>query len=471
MQDQDRNPKSEKQEQFSGFFGCLPGFEDAGASAGKSAQVQRARRHLATQLAERLTGRALDWIDTDEEWNLVDTTTGELLEDGQGRAECFAALLLKAAHPSNHVTGALDSGEDGLYPAGTALWKPSLRLDPNWAETLRRRSRQVARKAMNHVSNNLPHRERYAMAKKLNWRLSWKLVTLTIEHLPGMNSIDQINWLNSAFKELGKKKIWSNVYGGIKGIEDKLTSKGPHVHTHLLLLSRFLNYDGLRKAWFDSLHSTRPGHIQTPLRLPFIDIRYVTKKKGNESEIETDDAVNEVSKYITKTADLVTPDADGEYVPQSVLLDLCEVRRWPRMFELLGAARAARRAVSAQRGKLDTSCISPGLNRNPELDSTWTEALEPEEKIKYLENGINFWDLKDETKRKKERPPSWRDLMDTLPMKEWLHCIAGRARRAMRFRLQQLSDMNPRAFLMDMTGKVVLCQYPGDESPYMNATI
>ena len=432
--------------------------------------MQRSRRHLATQLAERLTGRQLALFDEGEEWNVVDTKTGEIVETA-GRAEQFASLLLKAAEPSNHVTGALDSGDGGIYQAGTALWKPSLRLDPNWAETLRRRSRQVARRAMNHVTNTLPHKERYAMAKKLNWRLSWKLLTLTIEHLPEMDSIDQIKWLNSAFKELGKKKIWSNVYAGIKGVEDKLTAKGPHVHAHNLILSRYIKEDVMREAWYRSLEATRPEHFIGPLRLPFIDIRYVTKKKGNESEIETDDAVNEVSKYITKTSDLILPDENGEYVPQSVLLDLCEVRRWPRMFELLGAARAARRAVSAKQGKLDTSCISPALSRHPEIDSTWTEALEPEEKIKYLENGINFWDLEGETKRKKERPPSWRDLMDCLPPKEWLHMIAGRARRAMRFRLQQLSDLNPRAFLVDMTGKIVICQHPGDESPYVNCPI
>jgi len=467
MQKNDADTENESQTEFSTFFSCLPGFESVAAETSEAAKTQAKRRHLASRLAFRLTGRNLDWIQTEDSLDLVDTDTGEIIAGGpsETRPERYAHLLLDGARPENHVSGVLDD-HGTLYPAGTALVKHSLRLDPNWAETLRRRSRQVARRAVNHAINTLPPKEHYARRKKRSWRLTWKLVTLTMPHWDGMSTEDAIRHHNRAFKELGKTKIWDKVYAGVKGIEDKLTAKGPHVHSHNLLLSRYIDKTELREAWGKALSATRSRDQVGPQQVPFIDIRLVSSEKGGET-ITLEDALSEVSKYITKTADLVTPDEDGHFVPAAVLLEQCEIARWPRMFELLGACRASRAAtLAAERARLDTSCISPGLDNAGKPESMWTESLEPEEKAKFESMGINFWDAAREPEPKKPpRPPSWRDLMFTLSVKDWLQVIAGRAKRAMRFRLTQLSVMNPSAFLVDMTGKIVLCQHRSDEIP------
>ena len=51
------------------------------------------------------------------------------------------------------------------------------------------------------------------------------------------------------------------------------------------------------------------------------------------------------------------------------------------------------------------------------------------------------------------RPPSWRDLLDTIPLSEWLSVMAERFRRGKKFRIQQLMDANPSAYLVTANGQ------------------
>jgi hypothetical protein len=394
-------------------------------------------------------------------------------------------MLAKASMGPNHVSGMMGAGEAPDYQGGTALFKPSLRLDPNYAETMRRRSRKGARIRTKAMEKALPIHEAEAMRDgEKSWRLGWKLLTLTFPHPPGMKTATQLRLFNGAFRRLTKMEVWEKVWGGVKGVEDKLTADGAHVHAHLLLLMRYpsarkdrtpikdrtraAGRDYLMRCWREALDAEVKARHLAPLawtdKLSCVDIRQVKENPAKRPDaVSWEIALDEVSKYITKTVDLLQPHpVTGARVDAETLLELCDVRRWPRMFELLGEARSA--AAPAKRAFLDTSCISaarPVSDTNGNSISPAGDAL-----ILRLERifGVEWTDgslfplpqVPDDPppKSKGVRPDTWRDLMATLPLREWCRMIDERAERAVAFRLRQLKGTFPRLFLQDLTGAV-----------------
>jgi hypothetical protein len=117
------------------------------------------------------------------------------------------------------------------------------------------------------------------------------------------------------------------------------------------------------------------------------------------------------------------------------------------MFELLGACRKP----SAKRKPCpDTSCISVPPTNVP-LPEYWEEGgIEPEERLDFR--------LKcDEASRlgyqiKKERPPTWRELMQSTTLSEWLQIIHGRVMAGIRFRINWLRQYNPSLDVVTLDG-------------------
>jgi len=429
-----------------------------------AASIQASRRKSGQDLADSLLGGKLEWVNTDEGPAVLNVETGELVED---RSAAFAALLAFAADESNHVTGLLDDGHGGTFHAGAALWKSSLRLDPNWMETMRRRSRARAHQAMRRMMDGLSKTEK--LARHFGWRqrLTLKLVTLTMPHLTGATSYQETQRINRALTLLKKRQIWQGVAGGIKGVEDALDFDGPHVHAHLLILAGFMERPDLVEAWRDCLdQATRDTYgfglaEDCPV---VVDIRQVKRKpNGRPGVVSWEDALAEVTKYVTKPSDFLKRDAQGRQVPREVLLEICEVRRWPRMFELLGRCReratkaqerpdAAQAAlVSIHRAYLTGEAIQIPDELGWELVEAWDFATDgPDELRKSIAHA-----LKEREKKKPEkiRPPSWRDLLDQISLSEWLGIMADRFRRGKRFRLEQLLAANPSAYLVTFNGQ------------------
>jgi len=451
----------------------------------KPASKQRDRQGIGQKLASALIGRKVDlrsdgrlWdratrsmiVEDGEAWRLVDPETGEVHEaTGPRRAINYAYLLAKAAKDENHVSGMFGAGEEPDYQGGSALFKPSLRLDPNWAETMRRRSRKGARIRTKAMERELPQHEAAAIAEgRMNWRLGWKLLTLTFPHPPGMGTIEQLKIFNGAFRRLTKTELWGKVWGGIKGVEDKLTAEGAHVHGHLLLLMRYTDREAIREAWKACLDAQVKKLDLSPLDwtagdgLPLVDIRQVKDNPRKRPDaVSWEIALDEVSKYITKTTDLLQPHpTTGAVVSAETLLELCDVKRWPRMFELLGKARSA--AAPAERAFLDTSCISVAAGPRPDNfnDLEWVM-----ERIK----GIHFGedqppvasDFEPDDRKpppKGTKPDTWRELMDRTTLEAWCKIIDERAKRAQDYRLRQLKGEMPRLFLQNLKGEVVANQ-------------
>jgi hypothetical protein len=428
---------------------------------------QAARRAAGLELAEALLDGPLEWVNTADGPAVLNIDTGELVED---RSAAFAALLAFAADESNHVAGLLDDGAGGTFHAGSALWKSSLRLDPNWMEVMRRRSRGRAHHAMRRMMASLTKEEKLARHYGWRQRLTLKLITLTMPHLTGATSLDETKRINQALTLLKKRGLWVDAMaGGVKGVEDALDFDGPHVHAHMLMLSSYLDRPQLVEAWRECLDlATRKlyGFGLAEDCPVIVDVRAIKKKpNGRPDAISWEDALAEVTKYVTKPSDYLKADPQGRKIPRSVLLELCEVRRWPRMFELLGRCREPRTASQAserpnaaqaaldsiRRAYLTGEVIKVPAGIGWELVESWCFTTDgPEALRKSIVHA-----LKEREKKKPDRvrPPSWRDLLDQISLSEWLGIMAERFRRGKTFRIGMILDANPNAYLVSFSGK------------------
>lgn len=429
----------------------------------EAGEKQDARRQIGLDLAAALLDGPLEWTTTEEGPAIVNQATGELVDD---RSAAFAALLAFAADESNHVAGLLDGKDGAQYIGGTALWKPSLRIDPNWMETMRRRSRGRAAAALRHMMDGLTEGERLARREGWKQRLTLKLLTLTMPHVTGATTYDETKRINRALQLLKKRTEWEGVAGGIKGVEDALDFSGPHVHAHLLILSKYHDRDELAEAWrscVDTATREAYGFGLAEDCIPFIDLRQVRKKarKDQAAVVSWDDALNEVTKYITKPSDFLKPDELGRKIPRAVLLELCEVRRWPRMFELLGRCRENHqakkgKAASAALDSIRRAYSAGWVPKIPnevgwELVEAWDSELDgPEDMRKLALLGLKSRPPK---AGPKIRPPSWRDLLDQISLSDWLGIMADRFRRGRDYRIGQLLEANPNGYLLSMKGK------------------
>jgi hypothetical protein len=190
----------------------------------------------------------------------------------------------------------------------------------------------------------------------------WRFVTLTMPTLRGVPvsvALDVIarSWRLFSGKRSASYKWWSeSVSAGVKGVEFTLgdskrlkregrewspETDGYHVHIHLLVLSRWIEWRRLREEWTACLKVSLAEHgieqgIGTRDGLAVCDVRLVVNKKhGSKSTITGEGAINEVAKYVTKSESWLS-------VPDGQLVEIASIERWPRMFELLGECREQR---------------------------------------------------------------------------------------------------------------------------------
>ncbi len=250
----------------------------------------------------------------------------------------------------------LHNSDGEAYEGVGSLWSCNERLCPSCLASRSRKSRARARAA---VSRAVP-----------SGGYLWRFITLTMPTLPGVSlpvamSVIARSWRLFNGKRGASYKWWSeNVRAGIKGVEFTLGDAkrlqregrewtpeldGYHVHVHLLVLSKWIEWRRLREEWTACLKLSLREHgiaqgIGTKDGLAVCDVRLVVnKKQGSKRGIITGEgAINEVAKYVTKSESWLK-------VPDAQLVEIASIERWPRMFELLGECRAQH--TPAQREK------------------------------------------------------------------------------------------------------------------------
>jgi hypothetical protein len=316
-----------------------------------------------------------------------------LIEQCAAAENVWVAQNLDAENPESGLVEMFD-GVGVLSGCGS-------RFCPSCCADLRRRSRRRARAGLAAVVLEAFEAER--------------CVTLTTPTCQRATVLEANSFINGAFRRLSKKSFWRDrVRGAIKGVEFTLGALGYHAHIHLIVISKFIERDSaaetesvkwraarkakasarglrvleslpslgnLQSVWESCLlaeaktrgwlvarsnaaaeAAAAAGGVWLDWRRVegiMVDVRSIRSKRGgNESEtISQQDALNEVLKYATKGSDWLK-------LPDQELVEAATVKRWSRMFEVLGACKPSTRTetVNVESAKAHALLDTPYLS-------------------------------------------------------------------------------------------------------------
>ena len=439
--------------------------------------------------------------------SLVDVETGEVFESAPGNNFHLyvAAMHAAAADPRYRWVGFRAGsdcrGEDSHIPLSGSTWSVSDRIDPSYQA----RGKVAARRTLR---NGLARAWSLLRANQLLIQ-RWKerFITLTLPHRDNATSMGDWATFNGAFEILRATSLWRMaVWAGYKNIEDPGIEE-PHVHAHLIAIAKWLgqvslawewtgaviaqfrsedgeDYADPRQPWMEKGWSTARiiefedavTRIKKKIRkaktkaeadywsdeldwhqsllaairhdLFIVDIRLITDR-DSDSTIRREGqggAIDETSKYVTKTTDLLKRRKDE-------LLELVKPPRAPRVFDGFGACWGGKgddpvgldadlAAVQAAQAGAETDPAA--LVHTTAILSSEPEGTDPQtagpEGDQVLVRGP------DPPKKPppRPRPPSWRKLAATLSLEEFVRVIRHRASRSSDFafrRLQQAGIM------------------------------
>lgn len=210
----------------------------------------------------------------------------------------------------------------------------------------------------------------------------WRLVTLTAPMVEGASLFTSIRAFKRAWALLQWRKLWkAQARGGVKSVDwTRGVRDGYHVHIHALVCGRAAGL-ALRHEWTEAIIKAwgELGHaleINTRDALALVDCNEV-------SEAELARKVN----YLFKAEDFSS-------LPDSHLIEVAEVNRWQRVFELFGAARMATRS------SLDTTDLKL---LKPALPKKRTVTLRQQAKISDRETWLRTLRARFAERREKRR--------------------------------------------------------------------
>jgi hypothetical protein len=227
------------------------------------------------------------------------------------KADCFAETyrpenIFISKDLINYQTGELYDGY-GVLQFGSAS-----RICPAYQQYASRRARKRTREKID--------------AHKLTSRQDWRFATFTLPHLK-TDVATVLKITTRAMELLKKRKFWiDNVDGAFFG-EEMTVGDGStfyfthyHVHTHVLMLGRYVYQWKLADFWTDCVEKACAEFgVEFLMRnlesnRLMVDIRSV-KKYAKKHSVTMDDALLELHKYTVKGTDF-------EKVPEKELLEI-----------------------------------------------------------------------------------------------------------------------------------------------------
>ncbi len=302
-------------------------------------------------------------------------------------------MLRRCASLENIWTATdLETGDGELYEGHGTLWSCNGRLCPSCLASRRRRMRKHVRDGIARVQIGGGER--------------WRLVTLTCPTMAGVSLLNVRAVFNRAWSLLRKLDWWRNgagVRAGVKGEEFTIGDEkrlqregrewdfardGFHFHVHVLVCSRWVEWTRLGEEWTACLETAAREQgialmFSTTHGRAVVDVRLVTNQKiKGKRTISIDGAVEEVSKYITKSESWLK-------VSDAQLVEVASVPRWFRAVELLGDCREKRTEQQKALDKAQRAAREREACWRAEVERT-RESLPVAERLEALEAGAEL---------------------------------------------------------------------------------
>jgi hypothetical protein len=222
----------------------------------------------------------------------------------------------------------------------------------------------------------------------------------------------------------------------IKSIEFTVRENGTyHDHIHLLAISFFLPDELLKQAWTDCVRTA----------FEEFGIQFVAEQANANYKLVRNPAhmVKEVCKYITKTT-------TWEEIPPDQLIEIAEIERWDRMFELSGRFRQTIQMLNAEDAAADSSSANQKIDGVAhELNYFNTDGITDGDH----ENASENFDSAEEIPAEKPKRESWRDVIRRDGLEKYKEKFYRQLEYAQNIRKLRLILKYPDAVFTDLDGR------------------
>ncbi len=343
-------------------------------------------------------------------------------------------------------TGELFSGFGTLFGCG-------LKLCPNCTARAARRNRAIAQRVIENTELLNREHKCHVTGDYIVERERYRFVTLTMPQVfatfKKTMKIQKRAW--DLFRKL---KIVKDYFAAIiKSIEFTVRkNRTYHDHMHLLAITFFLPEKLLKQAWTDCVRTAfQEFGIEFVAKQANVNMKLVvpTVRKGEEdNEITYDNAIQETCKYLTKATTWAE-------IPAEQLIEIAEIERWDRMFELSGRFRQTIQRLRAEDAAAEDSsstvnnkvALAEGVAR--ELDYFNTDGITDGDH----ENASENFDSAEEIPAEKPKRESWRDVIRRDGLEKYLEKFYRQLEFAQKIRKLRLILKYPDAVFTDLDGR------------------
>jgi hypothetical protein len=339
-------------------------------------------------------------------------------ESANAQALADSYLIMDAARPDNYFLAPDMCNEFGERYTGlfTLATMSTSRLCPNYIAGRAHHSRKIVIEKIRGTEKRVG--------------CSHKLVTLTKPKLIGVGVGKDFAVFDDALVRLRKSKWWTaRVCATVKGEEVTLGDRkrlkrekrewsfqrdGYHVHAHLLVYSKHLDWEQLGEVWTKCLQRAAAKEnveleISTRHGRAVVDVRQIEPRVRGKRDITQEAAVFEVCKYVAKGSDV----AD---VPGGQLLELDKELRGRRMLEFWGE-------YNKRRGFGRREAAKPHVHEKKQLTDSDSNSL-PERKKLAREAGQVLCPLVKQWRKKPTLRETGARMCAAGLEKEWSEVVA-----------------------------------------------
>ncbi len=357
--------------------------------------------------------------------NVSDVLKAAALAVGDETALALAERTRQCSLKSNHYLAEdLTDANGECFDGFGNLWGCGSKLCHSCVTRAASRNRKLAREVLENTK--LIRRKYFCYVKKksVTEQEKYRFVTLTMPKV-NLSCIETLNLLRRAWELFRKLDFTKNYFSGfVKSTEFTVRNdKTYHAHLHLLAVSVFIPEKLIKKYW---LNCVRTAFNESGVKFKANAVVVNLKKVDS-----IDAALNEICKYLTKSE-------SWSAVPKAHLLEVANVARFPRMFEMTGRLKKTAQRIKAQK--------------------LFEKQLRAE--TKNAENtGADYLDKNDVTdgntsKVSAKRREHWRDLVKKNGLAWYVKELEAQVTETMRVRQEILTKKYPLATFKDLTGFV-----------------